>query len=73
MDNRMTLSSSEKQVVIANTKLCKENTLSKWYKYRNAVVVKAANESESTVPLLKQILIVLVKIYWEMKKPNANK
>jgi len=71
--DRMHLNQDVKRTIVADNKQSLETSTTKWYKYRMRVIKMASEESETTAPLLKQILIILVKIYWEMKKPHANK
>lgn len=73
MSDMIKLTTIEKTNLIPKTKLAEYSAKSKWFKYRTKSIEKTVTTGENNqVTILGQILIVLVKIYWELKKPNGR-
>ncbi len=61
------LTKADKAKLISEDQKVKLSAKQQWYIYRNAAKDKAEKLSSELV--LQAILIVLVKIYWELRKP----
>jgi len=65
------LNQSDKNSLVAPEEKSHFNAKQLWYKYRNCSIQKAEElEEHTTAGILRAILVVLVKIYWELRKPK---
>jgi len=65
------LTNDDKNSLVPETKKATLSSKQVWFRYRNKAVNKVRElDNATTAKLLGYILLVLVKIYWEMRKPK---
>lgn len=61
----------EKDVLSVPSTRSQRHAKTEWYTFRNKAIDKAKTNANNGQPYwLKEICILLLKIYWELKKPR---
>ncbi len=67
------LNTADKDKALKPTDRAKTSKMAQWYLYRNTAMIKIEKIKVKTVTeVLQAILVILVKIYWEMRKPKQG-